>query len=71
VYCGACRIDAHHHPRRGMGGSKKWRGVLVPLCRHHHEDLHMKRWRLEVKDGIAQGYSREGELLFRRTLKTE
>ena len=53
-----------------MGGSKKWVGVLVPLCRTHHEDLHMKRWYLEVKDGMATGYSREGELLFTRSIET-
>ena len=54
-----------------MGGSKKWVGVLVQLCRTHHEDLHMKRWYLEVKDGVATGYSREGELLFTRRLETD
>jgi len=31
----------------------------------------MKRWRLEVKDGMATGYSREGELLFTRRLETD
>ena len=29
----------------------------------------MKRWRLEVKDHVALGYSREGELLFTRSLE--
>ena len=71
VRCGAAWADAHHSPPRGMGGSKKWVGVLVPLCRTHHEDLHMKRWYLEVKDGVATGYSREGELLFTRSLETK
>jgi len=71
VYCGRWRCDGHHHPPRKMGGSKKWTGTLVPLCRRHHEDLHMKRWRLEVKDGMATGYSREGELLFTRRLETD
>jgi len=70
-YCGRLGVDLHHHPRKGMGGSKKWVGVLVQLCRTHHEDLHMKRWYLEVKDGVATGYSREGELLFTRRLETE
>lgn len=31
----------------------------------------MKRWRLEVVDGKAMGYSREGELLFTRSLEAK
>ncbi len=52
-----------------MGGSKKWKGTKVPLCWIHHEDLHMKRWRLEVKDGMVRGYDREGDLIFERPLE--
>ena len=78
VYCGLTdsgyesfrKVHAHHHPRKGMGGSKDWDGVLVPLCFAHHHDLHMKRWRLEVEDGKAMGYSRGGQLLFTRSLET-
>jgi hypothetical protein len=43
-------------------------GLICPLCRTHHDSLHMKEWRLEV---IVMGYSREGELLFSRPLTTE
>ena len=74
-FCARCgsssSIHQHHHPRKGLGGSKKWQGVLVPLCWAHHEDLHMKRWRLEVVDGKAMGYTREGEVLFTRRLETD
>lgn len=51
-----------------MGGSKKWMGLICPLCRTHHDSLHEKKWRMEV---IVQGYSREGELLFTRSLDRE
>jgi hypothetical protein len=31
----------------------------------------MKRWELVVEDGVAWGWSREGELLFTRRLETD
>jgi len=74
-FCARCgsssSVHQHHHPRKGLGGSKKWRGTLVPLCWAHHEDLHMKRWTLEVEDGYAYGFSPEGLVLFSRKLETD
>jgi len=43
-------------------------GLICPLCRTHHDSLHMREWQLEV---IVNGYSREGELLFTWRLKTD
>ena len=68
LYCGSPWVDPHHEPRKGMGGSKKWMGLICPLCRIHHDSLHEKKWRLEV---TVKGYSREGELLFTRRLETD
>jgi len=69
AYCGHHDTDLHHCPPRGMGGSKRWIGTLVPLCRQHHEDLHMKRWELVVEDGVAWGWARDGSVLFSRKLE--
>jgi len=67
AYCGTpYAIDPHHEPPKGMGGSKKWVGLLCPLCRTHHDSLHDKQWYLEV---TVEGYDREGELLFSRKLE--
>jgi len=43
-------------------------GLICPLCRTHHDSLHMREWQLEV---IVNGYSLEGELLFTRSLETK
>jgi len=46
--CKAPADDIHHEPRRGQGGSKKWRGTLIALCRQCHHDRHEGNLRFDV-----------------------
>lgn len=48
--CGGRAVDLHHDPPKKMGGSKKWEGEIVPLCRLCHKRRHGRVYRKNGKE---------------------
>ena len=48
LVCGAPATDLHHEPKRGMGGSKRWAGTLIRLCRKCHDENEQGYLKFEV-----------------------